>query len=87
MYKVLVLICTVGLHQSDCTVDTALYVVRGPNAFDLASCGKQSQAYLAGIVIGRRLSDGEYPKIVCQHSGIGGDNFGQTHCARSTPTA
>ncbi len=87
MYKVLLLICSVGLHQSDCTVDTALDVVRGPDAIDLASCGLQSQAYLAGIATGRRLSDGEYPKIVCQRSGIGGHNLGQTLRAQSTPPA
>ena len=87
MYKVLLLICTLGLHQSECTVDTALDVVRGPNAFDLASCGLKSQAYLASTAIGRRLSDGEYSKIVCQRTGIGGHTLGQVLPPRPGPPA
>ena len=87
MYKVLLLICTVGMHQSECTVDTAVNVIRGPDAYDLASCGLKSQAYLAGTVIGRNLTHGEYPKIICQRTGIGGEHFGQTRQTRANPPA
>ena len=76
MYKVILLICAVGMHQSDCNVHTALQVIQGPDATDQRGCGMQSQAYLAGSAIGQAMTDREYPKILCQRTEIGKDNVG-----------
>ena len=76
MYKVLLLICAVGLHQSDCNTRTAIHVIQGPDVSGERGCGFQSQAYLAGTAIGRGMTDREYPKILCVRTAIGRDNVG-----------
>jgi len=76
MYQVLLLICALGLQRSECTPYTALDVIQGPEASNLAACGLQSQAYLASTAIGLALGGREYPKILCIDSGIGPGNVG-----------
>ena len=74
--KVLLLICATTVPRGDCRVETARDVLQGPDAYDVASCGFQSQAYLAGSAVGRRIRDGEYVKILCSTSAIGKGNVG-----------
>ena len=63
MFKVILLLCAAGLHPSDCTEDTALTVMTGPECQNEVACGMLSQAYLASSQIGQRLPDDCYLKV------------------------
>ncbi|MEZ5935953.1 MAG: hypothetical protein R3F54_29380 [Alphaproteobacteria bacterium] len=77
MMKTLVLICALGVPRADCSVDTAMSVVQGPDAGNLAQCGFLGQAYLASTAIANYLDGEHYMKILC--------TSGERMRAESTP--
>lgn len=64
MFKVLILICAVGVDRSACTPATAVDVVRGPPAHTLAQCANESQSTIAQTSIAPEPGK-QYLKIVC----------------------
>ncbi len=68
MIKTLILICAVGIARPDCSEDTAVSVIRGPDAGNLAQCGFLGQAYLADTAFASYLDGDHYLKIVCTAS-------------------
>lgn len=76
MFKVLLLICAVGVQHQDCQVQTALTVLQGPEANNALACGFQSQAYLAMSAIAETLTENEYLKITCTRTAIGRQTVG-----------
>jgi len=69
MFKMLILVCSVGLAPADCRIDNAVAVIDGPDAANEVVCGLYGQAYLAQTAIAGR--PGEYVKIKCTRSSIG----------------
>ncbi len=65
MIKTLILICAVGIARPDCSEETAVSVVRGPDAGNLSQCGFLGQAYLADTVFAGYLDGDHYLKILC----------------------
>lgn len=64
MLQVLILICSIGVAPADCQIDTALEVIRGPQAANVMMCGLYGQAYIAQTSLAPRASH-EYAKIKC----------------------
>ena len=64
MFKVLILICAVGVDRSACTPANAVDVVRGPPAHTLSQCVHESQTTLAATSIAPEPGK-QYMKIVC----------------------
>jgi hypothetical protein len=81
MFKVLILVCSMGIAPQDCERDNAVDVIVGPAAANELACGFSGQAYLAGTALAP--TDGNYVKIQCTrassvHSGLteaAGDNL------------
>ena len=69
MMKSLILICALGLARPDCTTETAIAVVQGPDSGGLAQCGFVSQAYLADTAMANYLDGEHYLKILCTAGG------------------
>ena len=65
MMKTVILICALGMAQPDCSTETAITVVQGPDATSLASCGFVGQAYLAETALADYLDGEHYLKILC----------------------
>lgn len=65
MMKSLILICALGLARPDCTTETAIAVVQGPDAGGPAQCGFVGQAYLADTAMANYLDGEHYLKILC----------------------
>jgi hypothetical protein len=65
MMKTVILICALGMARPDCSTETAMTVVQGPDASDLASCGFLGQAYLADTALADYLDGEHYLKILC----------------------
>lgn len=65
MMKTLILICALGLPRPDCSTETAISVIQGPDAANLARCGFLGQAYLANTVFADYLNGDHYLKITC----------------------
>lgn len=65
MMKTLILICALGMARGDCTEDTSVAVLQGPDASGLAQCGFLGQAYLADTAMANYLDGEHYLKIVC----------------------
>ena len=63
--KTLILICALGVPRADCSIDTAMTVVQGPDAGHPAQCGFLGQAYLASTAIANYLDGEHYLKILC----------------------
>jgi hypothetical protein len=63
MFKVLVLVCSMGIAPQDCEQDNAVDVIVGPAAANELACGFSGQAYLAGTALAP--TDGNYVKIQC----------------------
>jgi hypothetical protein len=76
LFQVVILVCAMTMPRGDCQPDTALDVIRGPDAQNELMCGFHGQAYLASSAIGRRLRTDEYVKIKCTRTGIGVANVG-----------
>lgn len=70
MFKVLILICSLSLSPDQCQTDTAVTVITGPEASNLAMCGLHGQAYLANTALAEK-HEGEYVKVTCSRSSIG----------------
>ena len=64
MFKVLILICSVGIDRSACTPQTAVDVVRGPLAHTMSQCMHESQTTMALTSIAPEAGK-QYMKIVC----------------------
>lgn len=65
MMKTVILICALSLSRPDCSPDTAIAVVQGPEAAHLAQCGFIGQAYLADTAMANYLDGEHYIKILC----------------------
>lgn len=65
MMKTLLLICSLGTPQSDCSVATAEAVIEGPDAMSLVQCGLHGQAYIADGAIAGYLDGAHYLKVTC----------------------
>lgn len=76
MFQVLILICSMSLAPADCQRNSAVDVIQGPQADNVAMCGLHGQAYLAEIALGARHRDDEYVKISCTRTTIGTGNVG-----------
>jgi hypothetical protein len=63
MFKVLILVCAMGIAPQDCERDNALDVIVGPAAANELACGFSGQAYLAGTTLAP--TDSNYVKIRC----------------------
>lgn len=63
--KTMILICALGMPRPDCSIDTAVSVIQGPEAANLARCGFLGQAYLADTVFADYLDGDHYLKILC----------------------
>lgn len=64
MYKVMILICAVGVDHTACTPDTALDIVHGPPAHSLSQCMTESQTTLATTSIAPEVGK-QYMKVIC----------------------
>ena len=67
--KTMILICALGMARGDCTPDTSVAVLQGPDAGGLAQCGFLGQAYLADTAMANYLDGEHYLKIVCSAGG------------------
>jgi hypothetical protein len=65
MMKTLLLICSLGTAQPDCSVATAEAVIDGPDAMSLVACGLHGQAYIADGAIAGYLDGAHYLKVTC----------------------
>lgn len=65
MMKTMILICALGMARADCTPDTSVAVMQGPDAGGLAQCGFLGQAYLADTAMANYLDGEHYMKILC----------------------
>jgi hypothetical protein len=65
MMKTLLLICTIGTPQPDCSTATAEVVIQGPDAMSLVECGLHGQAYIADGAVAGYLDGEHYLKIIC----------------------
>ena len=65
MMKTLILICALGMARADCTPETSVAVLQGPEAGGLAQCGFLGQAYLADTAMANYLDGEHYMKILC----------------------
>ena len=65
MMKTLILVCAIGMARNDCTPESSVAVLQGPDAGGLAQCGFLGQAYLADTVLANYLDGEHYMKILC----------------------
>jgi hypothetical protein len=65
MLRTLLLICTVGTPQAECSIDTAEAVIQGPDAMSPLECAFHAQAYIAPGAIAGYLDGAHYLKAVC----------------------
>src|SRR5262249_34191961 len=63
MFKVLILVCAMGIAPQDCERSNAIDVIVGPAAANELACGFSGQAYLAGTAL--VPTDGNYVKVQC----------------------
>jgi hypothetical protein len=61
----LILICALGLARADCSPETAVAVVQGPEVGAPGMCGLHGQAYLAETALADYLDGDHYLKIRC----------------------
>ena len=73
MVSVYALLCAATLLRGDCTPETAIDVVRMPDADNELACFRGAMTTMAQLAI--QPQDGEYWKIVCRHGGGAGPNF------------
>lgn len=69
MMKTVILICALSMARPDCSTDTAVSVIQGPDAAHLAQCGFLGQAYLASTALANYLDGEHYLKILCTAGG------------------
>jgi len=73
MVSVYALLCAATLLRGDCTPETAIDVVRMPDAENEMVCFRDAMTTVAQLAV--QPHDGEYWKFVCSHDG-GATNFG-----------
>ena len=66
-FAVLILICSANLRHSECQLNTALDVIRGPAVANELMCGLMGQSTIAATAISPREGQ-EYVKILCLRS-------------------
>jgi hypothetical protein len=65
MLKTLLLICTIGTPQAECSIATAEAVIQRPDAMSPLECGLQAQAYIAPGAIANYFDGAHYLKAIC----------------------
>ena len=65
MFKTVILICALSTARPDCSVDTAVSVMQGPEASHPAQCGFVGQAYIASTAMANYLDGEHYLKTLC----------------------
>ncbi|MEM7043147.1 MAG: hypothetical protein AAF543_10090 [Pseudomonadota bacterium] len=65
MMKALILICAIGVPRADCSIDTALDIIQGPEVGSFGHCAFMGQAYIADTAIAGALDGEHYLKVVC----------------------
>jgi hypothetical protein len=63
MVSVYALLCLATLSRNECTNDTAIDVIRLPDAYSELACMRDSEIILAGLAV--QPQRGEYWKVVC----------------------
>lgn len=77
MFKVLILVCSMGIAPQDCQPSNALQVIDGPPVKNELGCGFLPQAYFAGSALAPELEGKPYYlKTRCQRTTIGQGNVG-----------
>ena len=64
MFKVMILICSIGVDHAACTPNTAIDIVRGPPARTSSQCVHESQTTMASTSI-KPEPGKQYMKVVC----------------------
>jgi hypothetical protein len=64
-YYMVILVCSVTLSHSDCQPNTAVDVVRGPQADNPVMCGAYAQMMMARTDL---VQANEYMKVLCKPS-------------------
>ena len=65
LIKALVLVCASGLSPQDCTTNTAMDVIKAPDAPNEVLCELQAQAYIATLRF-RPDAQNAYAKVLCK---------------------
>lgn len=65
MFKTVILICALSTARPDCSIDTAVSVMQGPETSHLAQCGFVGQAYIASTAMANYLDGEHYLKMLC----------------------
>lgn len=71
MFKVLILICSLGTSPADCQAYNAVDVIKAPDAINEMACGLHGQAYLAQLASAAPHREDEYVKVSCIRTTIG----------------
>ena len=66
-YSILILICSTALSHSDCQLDTALDVVRGPQVDNAIMCALNAQTMMARTDL-VQADRAQYMKVLCTPS-------------------
>lgn len=70
MFKLLILVCSIAVAPEDCTADSAVAVIDGPDAPNEVMCSLNGQAYVATTALAAKRHD-EYVKVRCSRTNIG----------------
>jgi hypothetical protein len=65
LLRTLILICALATPRHDCSIDTAVDVIQGPEAASLVECGLHGQADIAAGAMAGFLDEEHYLKIIC----------------------
>lgn len=66
LYTMTLLVCMSHIPHAECTRDTAVSVIAGPERTTAAMCSPIAQQYMARTVL---LPPGRYLKVICVPSG------------------
>lgn len=64
MFKVIVLLCSIGMSPNDCTKTTSIMNLESPSFTNSMECQTQAQPWLAKIAMKANPAK-EYHKIIC----------------------
>ena len=78
MIKVVVLVCATSTPRAECQPDTALDIIKAPDASTMGLCSLQAQAFLAQTAVARDLASDNYLKIQCTRRHV--PEATATHC-------
>ena len=62
-YSIVILICSMALSHSECQLNNAIDVVRGPQVDNVVMCSLNAQMMLARTDLAQ--GEGQYMKVVC----------------------